>query len=219
MTAIVRSIVIYTTLMLVQGCALLEPEHSTKETAPAEPQPEFALLEPQYIDEDFQEWQSLREELKVTRSQAGYYIDVQEAQLNQKLMHTNTGLYRVGDAILLRISGITAFDTNSSQLNADVQPQLASISEVLSEFRNTLVVVNSHTDIIGDADYNQRLSEQRAIAVGRFLVEHGVSPERIAVVGHGESRPLNDQNNDRWSNRRIEIRLELVIDEAPSQLQ
>lgn len=143
----------------------------------------------------------------------GYYLDVQEAQLRQALNGTGIGLFREHLAIRLRIPGTEAFATGSAQLNPAVEESLATVAEVLEDYHLTLVVVHGHTDPAGDAASNQRLSEQRALAVARRLVESGLAAERIVTVGHGESRPLAHDitsPESRWPDRRIDIELELI---------
>lgn len=195
-------------------------ESATEARAAATPaQPPVAVLAPQDAEARIAERKARlagSEELSLARAEAGYYMDVQEAQLRQQLHGKGTGIFRQGDSIVLRISGTAAFDTGRSRLNAEVRPLLERIARVLTEYRKTLVVVNSHTDAAGDAALNQRLSEQRAIAVARHLIEHGLAAERIVAVGHGESQPLDESGAPAsgWPNRRIEIELTLILEET-----
>lgn len=145
-------------------------------------------------------------------AETGYYLDVQEAQLRQALNGSGIGLFRDRLEMRLRIPGTEAFETGSARLNAGVRARLASIAGVLKDYRLTLVAVHGHTDAAGDAAENQRLSEQRALAVARLLVASGLDPARIVTVGHGESQPLPHDTSpgSRWPDRRIEIQLELL---------
>ena len=67
--------------------------------------------------------------------------------------------------------------------------------------------IEGHTDNVGDEEYNQTLSEKRAGAVERFLLEEGVPPERLDSFGFGEVRPVADNKSDagRDFNRRVEF--------------
>ena len=64
-----------------------------------------------------------------------------------------------------------------------------------------------HADSTGPADYNQTLSEQRASAVGGYLIAQGVMRDRFYIGGIGERAPIasNDTAYGREQNRRVEI--------------
>jgi len=67
--------------------------------------------------------------------------------------------------------------------------------------------IEGHTDAVGNAVQNERLSELRAESVRDFLVSHGVDPEQLEAVGFGEQRPVADNSTPagRARNRRVEI--------------
>jgi len=71
------------------------------------------------------------------------------------------------------------------------------------------IAVEGHTDNVGTDLYNEKLSVRRAEAVFRYLVNHGIAPERMEVIGYGESRPVteNDSESGRAQNRRVELRV------------
>ena len=64
-----------------------------------------------------------------------------------------------------------------------------------------------HTDDIGPADGNQRLSQRRADAVRNWLVDNGIDADRLTAVGYGEDQPIADNSTEegRTANRRIEF--------------
>ncbi len=70
-----------------------------------------------------------------------------------------------------------------------------------------LVEIQGHCDERGDDDYNMRLSDDRANAVRRYLINRGVAPSRLIAKGYGETRPVCHQHNEAcWSkNRRVEF--------------
>jgi len=74
---------------------------------------------------------------------------------------------------------------------------------------NTRLEIAAHTDAEGDAVINQKLSQRRADAVRRYLVQTGVEPDRLEARGYGESQPLADNATDegRRANRRVEFRV------------
>jgi outer membrane protein OmpA-like peptidoglycan-associated protein len=67
--------------------------------------------------------------------------------------------------------------------------------------------VEGHTDSVGSADYNQRLSENRAASVRAYLVDSGIAPNTIGTTGFGETMPVasNDTPAGRQQNRRVEL--------------
>ena len=84
------------------------------------------------------------------------------------------------------------------------------LGSVLTEVPNRLTV-EGHTDSVGTDAYNQRLSERRANAVRRVLVDElGVEGNRVNAVGYGESRPVADNSTEegRAINRRVEAEVE-----------
>jgi outer membrane protein OmpA-like peptidoglycan-associated protein len=70
------------------------------------------------------------------------------------------------------------------------------------------VYVSGHTDDVGSANQNKRISQQRADAVKNYLIRHGISAERIRTMGYGETEPKvdNDSETNRQKNRRIDIK-------------
>lgn len=209
----------------LQACLIAEPqvriipveEPQRPAQAAAVEQPEaVAVLDPkragEQVAERTQELAS-RDELRLPRAEAGYYMDVQEAQLRQRLRGRPVDIFRDADSLLIRVSGNAAFRTGSSELGPGLRELLTTVAEVLGEYRKTLVIVNSHTDQSGDTELNQRLSEARALAVSRFLAEHGIAPDRLAAVGHGESKPLSRFAGSAGPklNRRLELRLQLLV--------
>lgn len=106
------------------------------------------------------------------------------------------------------------FDFGSSQLRPDARQALALIAEILEYFDNEQVIVVGHTDSVGNASTNQRLSEQRAGNVVQALVgDHGVSASRLTAEGRGSTEPMapntapsgEDNPEGRQLNRRVEI--------------
>jgi outer membrane protein OmpA-like peptidoglycan-associated protein len=75
------------------------------------------------------------------------------------------------------------------------------------------LTVVGHTDNTGSARYNQKLSEDRALSVARYLEGKNVNPVRLATTGKGESEPIanNASDSGRQANRRVEIYVEPVV--------
>jgi outer membrane protein OmpA-like peptidoglycan-associated protein len=100
------------------------------------------------------------------------------------------------------------FDTNSDVIQPESTPTLREIGEMLNAHADMALIIEGHTDSEGDADYNLELSERRAAAVVRYLVDaYGISADRLAAEGLGESAPVGDNATPegRQQNRRVEL--------------
>lgn len=139
----------------------------------------------------------------------GYYMDVQEAKLRQRLENTGVSVTRNGDNIILNMPSNITFDVDKSNVRPDFAEVLGSVALVLKEYKSTMIEVAGHTDSTGSDSYNQLLSQQRAQAVSQVLMSNGVQPVRIDTVGFGESRPVasNATAEGRALNRRVELTL------------
>ena len=137
----------------------------------------------------------------------GYYMDVQEAKLRQRLEGTGVTVTRMGDNITLNMPSNITFALNSSDLNAQFFNALDGVSMVLKEYDKTVIEVAGHTDSSGSDQYNQSLSERRAQAVAGYLGSHGVKTQRLITIGAGEGHPVasNDTEQGRAANRRVEL--------------
>jgi outer membrane protein OmpA-like peptidoglycan-associated protein len=137
----------------------------------------------------------------------GYYMDVQEAKLRQRLAGTGVSVTRMGDNITLNMPSSITFALNSADLNAQFYNALDGVSMVLKEYDKTVVEVAGHTDSSGSDQYNLGLSDRRAQAVATYLSSHGVKSQRLMTVGAGESHPIatNDTEQGRAANRRVEL--------------
>ncbi|WP_428603103.1 OmpA family protein [Sedimenticola sp.] len=139
----------------------------------------------------------------------GYYMDVQEAKLRQQLENTGVSVTRSGNNIILNMPGNITFAVDRSEVNPNFLETLNSVALVLKEYKSTMIEVAGHTDSTGSDVYNQRLSEQRALAVSNVLIADGVESVRIDSVGYGETRPIasNSSTTGRQQNRRVELTL------------
>jgi outer membrane protein OmpA-like peptidoglycan-associated protein len=137
----------------------------------------------------------------------GYYMDVQEAKLRQRLEGTGVSVVRQGDNITLNMPSSITFALNSADLNAQFFSALDGVSLVLKEYDKTVIEVAGHTDSSGSDQYNQALSERRAQAVSGYLSSHGVKTQRLIPIGAGEGHPVasNDTEQGRAANRRVEL--------------
>ena len=139
----------------------------------------------------------------------GYYMDVQEAELRQKLADTGVTVERQGNNIVLNMPGQLTFDVNRSEVKPQFANVLNSVATILNKNEKTLVEVVGHTDSTGSDAVNQPLSERRAAAVANELTGRGVLSTRIATLGMSSKYPIasNDTDAGRQANRRVEITL------------
>jgi OOP family OmpA-OmpF porin len=102
--------------------------------------------------------------------------------------------------------GDVLFATGKSELNASAQRSMNKLAEFLQNNQNRNLLVEGHTDSVGNDAYNQGLSEQRAASVKSSLVARGAAADRIVTVGYGKKYPLasNDVEAGKQQNRRVE---------------
>ena len=100
------------------------------------------------------------------------------------------------------------FDTNSDVIRPESTPTLREIGEMLQAHGDMSLAIEGHTDSEGDSDYNLELSQRRAAAVVRYLVDaYGIEAGRLSAEGLGESVPVGDNSTPegRQQNRRVEL--------------
>lgn len=98
------------------------------------------------------------------------------------------------------------FDNDSAVVKPEYFAEIKRVADFMSQYNNTQVEVQGHTDSRGSAAYNQKLSQRRADAVAAVLVsEHGVDADRVSAKGYGEENPVasNDSIEGRAANRRV----------------
>lgn len=123
------------------------------------------------------------------------------AQLNSVLATSETAR-----GLIVNMSDVL-FDTGKYTLKPDTKVSLAKVSGILQSYPGLKLQVEGYTDSVGGADYNQKLSENRADSVRDFLVSQGVSMDNIAATGYGESNPVADNAtaSGRAQNRRVQL--------------
>lgn len=106
------------------------------------------------------------------------------------------------------IDGLT-FRSGSAELTESGLVVLESVASSLLQIPEARARVSAHTDSSGDADANMQLSRQRALAVARYLVQRGISKDRLEARAFGELRPIDTNTTaaGRRYNRRVEIDL------------
>jgi outer membrane protein OmpA-like peptidoglycan-associated protein len=101
------------------------------------------------------------------------------------------------------------FPFDSAELTAESRAKLDRVAKALTDPSTSKfdIIISGHTDARGAADYNQLLSERRALAVRQFLItERGIDPKRLVAKGYGKTQLLlpSEPNND--LNRRVQFK-------------
>ncbi|MBT8292625.1 MAG: OmpA family protein [Eudoraea sp.] len=101
------------------------------------------------------------------------------------------------------------FDTGKATIKERSEEVLKNIVAILEEYSYARFSIDGHTDSVGSASLNQKLSEERAYSVMNYLIENGIASNRLEATGYGEDRPLADNGtaSGRKTNRRVEINL------------
>ena len=145
----------------------------------------------------------------------GSYQDKQERALREATQGTQIEVERKGDEIQLTFPDTISFDFNSAVVKPEMRGSLQEVAKVLNAYPSTVIGVFGHTDDVGSAAANQRLSEQRAESVVGSLESFGVARARMTPRGFGYTQPVasNDTPEGRAQNRRVEIRIIPVTQE------
>ncbi len=139
----------------------------------------------------------------------GQYMDKQEKELREKLRDSGVQVDRQGDNLNLIMPGNITFAVNRAEIRSDFYDVLNSVVSALKEYDQTTVQISGFTDSTGSLALNQRLSEDRANSVRRYLISQQVAAERIDAAGYGPSNAIasNATEEGRAQNRRVEIKL------------
>jgi outer membrane protein OmpA-like peptidoglycan-associated protein len=137
----------------------------------------------------------------------GAYMDRQQ----ERLAHiSGTRVERLSDdTLLVHFNSDVLFDSGSASLDPGGRATLEQVADVINDYRKTAVVIQGHTDALGDDESNQELSERRARAVENYLTNRGVDAGRMTALGFGESAPVasNSSASGRQRNRRVDVLL------------
>ncbi len=101
------------------------------------------------------------------------------------------------------------FDFDHSSLRPESFSELNRIATLMNEKQTMQVEIAGHTDQIGSNEWNMGLSERRAKSVGKYLIEKGISNERISIVFFGETKLIDLTNTKAGNakNRRVEFKI------------
>ncbi|ANQ48002.1 OmpA family protein [Flammeovirga sp. MY04] len=129
---------------------------------------------------------------EIDRDTSNIIIELPPIQLNQKVTLENI-----------------FFDTNSSVIKDKSIPELRALLNFLLLNDKVNILIEGHTDNVGDKEYNQNLSNTRADAILRYLNQNGIPEYRLQAKGFGDTQPISENTNEegRAKNRRTEFKV------------
>lgn len=119
------------------------------------------------------------------------------------------------DGCELKLTLLINFDFDKSDLKPEFKPELDKAAAFIRENSQVpYILLAGHTDNIGEDDYNQKLSQQRAEAVRQALInDYGIDAGKLVARGYGEAQPVADNATEegRYQNRRVDVICCVVI--------
>ena len=137
---------------------------------------------------------------------------IQGSRVNIQGALTDLGATVTGKEIKISLNTDILFDFDHADLKPEAGPPLQKVAAVLNTYPRANALIEGYTDGKGDDDYNQKLSERRAVSVRNWLSLHGVRTA-MTTRGWGNSKPVaantkpdgSDDPDGRQKNRRVEI--------------
>ncbi len=158
-------------------------------------------------------WDGLSDENELVESASEYSISLRvtdnagnTALIDKKRLPIGVLVIVTERGLKIRINNIE-FAFNSAGLNSKAKDILDRVVNILEKYQTYKIIVEGHTDDIGEENYNLNLSESRAKAVFEYLIDEGIDPERLTFRGLGETAPFvaNTGKESRRKNRRVEF--------------
>lgn len=127
-------------------------------------------------------------------------------EIEDKFSKSEADVYRQGGSVVVRLKSMQ-FKSSKADLPAASLPVLAKVKSIMDDLQAQKVVVEGHTDSVGGAEINKKISEDRAEAVSKYLTAEAGEKIDVETVGYGFDRPLatNKTASGRAENRRVDI--------------
>ena len=117
------------------------------------------------------------------------------------------------------------FEFDSTRIQPSAAKELDKLVQLLEDNPEIKIEMGSHTDSIGSNVYNYELSKGRAESTVRYLIRHGIAPDRLVAKGYGEEKPIarntnpdgTDNRKGRDKNRRTEFKI-LEVNAIPKPI-
>lgn len=118
------------------------------------------------------------------------------------------------------------YDLDSANIRPDAAVELDKLVQILIDNPEIKIELSSHTDSIASVEYNLNLSQRRAQSAVNYIIQQGISPDRLEAKGYGELRPIarntnpdgSDNPQGRQRNRRTEFKI-LEINAIPKPIE
>jgi outer membrane protein OmpA-like peptidoglycan-associated protein len=147
-------------------------------------------------------------------------VELQKRELELEKARQQFEAQQSGRSLSMNLSGDVLFDYDKATLKPEAEQALKKVAVVLSQFPESHVVVEGHTDSKGSEARNLALSRDRAQAVRDWLVQNGSLPEpEISIEGFGERYPVapntNENGSDNPLGRALNRRVSIVVENPP----
>ena len=111
------------------------------------------------------------------------------------------------EAIKVTFNSGILFATNKANLSKESKVELKEFADKMADFTQTDITIYGHTDNTGSAEVNEKLSQQRAESVQKYLADCGIAADRMVAQGMSYTMPVadNETKEGRAQNRRVEI--------------
>jgi outer membrane protein OmpA-like peptidoglycan-associated protein len=166
---------------------------------------------------------NLRQQAENLRQQA----EKEKQDLRARLLQQLNSILATRDSARGLVANMSdvLFRSGSYELLPGARERLAKVSGIVLAYPSLHLSVEGHTDSVGTDDYNQQLSEHRALSVRDYFVQQGIQSNAIEARGFGKTAPIasNDTPDGRQQNRRVELVLSgdaignTMEDAAPAQ--
>ena len=108
--------------------------------------------------------------------------------------------------LIVNVGDRVFFNYDSAELDTDAQELLQDQVAWLKQYSNVSVIIEGHCDERGTREYNLALGEKRAQSVKNYLINLGISADRVSTISYGKERPAVVGSNDgAWAQNRRSV--------------
>ncbi len=143
----------------------------------------------------------------VQRLEAQARVKEQFERVEKMFDKEEARVFRQGNTVILRLVGLQ-FASGASELDPSNFDLLAKVEKAIDVFPRSELIIEGHTDAYGGDEFNQKLSQERAVSVQQYMINAMRIPTyRLIATGFGETQPVasNETESGRAKNRRIDI--------------